>query len=155
MITDNPSAETTKLIRCHLVNTYKEQTVRLIEFENFRLWEYLMTNKHGAIINNISLTLWINEDNFKANEELYSRTGDAEEVNRIIVDLYDEEYGFTTAITRFVRSSETDQVKDILSSHIPKELSISNDCHIQVIKGFSITQPHHPSKRPMIMGLED
>ena len=150
---EHPFAETEKLIRCHVTNRYNEQTVRLIEFNNFKLWEYLMTNKHGARINNISLCLWISEAEFNEHENIYSRTGEAESVNRIIVDMYDEEYGFSNAITRFARESETEQVIGILKSHIPSDLC--EDCEVHVYKGFSITQNTHFHARPMIMGLEE
>ena len=152
---DHPFTETEKLIRCDVINRYNEQTVRLIEFNNFKLWEYLMTHKHGAKVMNPSLSLWISEEEFQDHEDLYTRSGEAEPVNRIIVDLFDEEYGFSNAITRFVRESETEQVINILNSHLQKNTSGSNDCQIQVFKGHSVTQHKHMTSRPMIMGLEE
>ena len=87
-------------------------------------------------------------------EDVYSRSGDVEPVTRIIVDLFDEEYGFSNAITRFVRESETEQVIKIISSHIPNNISDSDDCQIQTFSGYGITQHRHMTTRPMIMGLE-
>lgn len=155
MMPEHPFTETEKLIRCDVINRYNEQSVRLIEFNHFKLWEYLMTNKHGAKITNISLCLWISEEEFLDHEDVYSRSGDVEPVTRIIVDLFDEEYGFSNAITRFVRESETEQVIKIISSHIPNSISDSDDCQIQTFKGYSVTQHRHMTTRPMIMGLEE
>lgn len=152
-MSDYPFPETEKLIRCDVINRYNEQTVRLIEFNNYKLWEYLMTNKHGARINNISLCLWVSEDEYTEHASIYERTGEAEPVNRVIVDMYDEEYGFSNAITRFVRNSETEQVIDILRSHIPDGLC--HECEVQVFRGFSITQSSNFHARPMMMGLEE
>ncbi len=151
----HPFPETEKLIRCDVINRHNELTVRLIEFSNFKLWEYLMTHKHGARIKNLSLCLWIAEEEYRDHEGVYSRAGDAEPVNRIIVDLYDEEYGFSNAITRFVRASETEQVTGILKAHLAKQLAQPDDYEIQVFKGFSITQNKPTHTRPMIMGLEE
>ena len=152
---EHPYTDTEKLIRCNVINRYNEQTVRLIEFNHFKLWEYLMTHKHGARINNISLCLWISEDEYQENESIYLRSGEIEPVNRIVVDLFDEEYGFSNAITRFARASETEQVTKILSSHIPEHISNTQDCQIHTFKGYSVIQNKITHTRPMIMGLEE
>lgn len=151
----SPFAETEKLIRCNVLNRYNEQTVRLVEFSNFKLWEYLMTHKHGARINNLSLCLWISEQEFQDNEGLYARTGEIEPVNRIIVDLFDEEYGFSNAITRFARESETERVIEILTSHIPRHLFNTEACQIQTYPGYSIIQNRINNSRAMMLGLEE
>ncbi len=152
---EHPFSATEKLIRCDVINRYNEQSVRLIEFNNFKLWEYMMTHKHGARIKNISLCLWISEQEYEDHENVYSHTGDAEPVNRIIVDLYDEEYGFSNVITRFVRESETDQIIEILKSHLAKQSANMTDAEIQTYKGYSITQTKPSHTRPMMMGLEE
>jgi hypothetical protein len=155
MLPDHPFEETEKLIRCNVTNKYNEQTVRLVEFNHFKLWEYLMTHKHGARISHISLCLWISEEEYLDHEGIYSRAGDVEPVNRIIVDLFDEEYGFSNAITRFARESETEHVINILRSHVPKQLWGTNDCQLQTYKGYSVTQHKHMPSRPVMLGLEE
>ena len=152
---EHPFSATEKLIRCDIINRYNEQSVRLIEFNNFKLWEYMMTHKHGARIKNISLCLWVSEEEYEDHESVYSHTGDAEPVNRVIVDLYDEEYGFSNVITRFVRESETDQIIEILKSHLAKQSATLTDAEIQTYKGYSITQTKPTHTRPMMMGLEE
>ena len=151
----HPFSETEKLIRCDVINKYNEQSVRLIEFNHFKLWEYLMTHKHGARIKNISLCLWVSEEEYQDHESVYSHTGEAEPVNRVIVDLYDEEYGFSNIITRFVRASETDQVIAILKSHLARQSTTPADTQIQTFRGYSIIQNKPTHTRPMLMGLEE
>ena len=136
----NPFRAIEKLIRCNVVNRYNEQSIRFIEFNNFKLWEYLMTNKHSIKIGNMSLCLWISDEEFKENESLYLRSGEVEPVNRVVLDLFNEEYGFSNAITRFVRDVETEQVIKILTSHIPADLVDTDACQVDIYPGYSIIQ---------------
>ena len=149
----NPFRAIEKLIRCNVVNRYNEESIRFIEFSNFKLWEYLMTNKHGIKIGNMSLCLWISEEEFQENESLYLRSGEVEPVNRIVLDLFNEEYGFSNAITRFVRGTETDQVIKILTSHIPEDFINTDACQVDTYAGYSIIQKAN-TDRSVLLGLE-
>ena len=149
----NPFRAIEKLIRCNVVNRYNEQSIRFIEFNNFKLWEYLMTNKHGIKIGNMSLCLWISDDEFKENESLYLRSGEVEPVNRVVLDLFNEEYGFSNAITRFVRDVETEQVIKILTSHIPTEIVDTDACQVDIYPGYSIIQKAN-AEPSAILGLK-
>ena len=151
---ENWFSDTEKVIRCSVTNRYKELSIRFIEVNNFRLWEHLMSNRHDATIKDEKLCLWVNKKTFLANESVYSQAEDVEPVNRIIVDLYDEEYSFSNTIIRFVKASETEQVTNILRSHISKDHFEPEDCNIQTHEGFSIIQKQHMNKRPMIIGLD-
>lgn len=146
--------DTEKLIRCSVINRYSELSVRLVELNNYRLWEHLMTSRHEATIKDIKLCLWTCNKHFHDNESVYANNEEIDPVNRIIVDLYDEEYGFSNTIVRFVMASETEQVVKILRSHISTDHYIPEDCDIQVHEGVSIVQKHHIRSRPMIIGLD-
>ncbi len=147
--------DTEKLISCTVTNRYKEQSVRLIELANFKLWEYLMTSKHGARINEINLCLWLSHEEYMLNESIYSRSGDATAVNRVIVDLFDEEYGFSNPVVRYVRANETEQIIKILTSHISRQVQESDNCNIFVHEGYNITQRQHIEKGAFRKGLEE
>ena len=151
---DNPCKETEKLIRCDLVNRYNEITSRYIEFENFRLWEYLVEHKHGAKISNPTICLWVNAEEFENNEPVYARSGDIEHVSRVVVDLFDEIYSITNTVIRYTRSAESEALKKILCSHIPDAVLKSNNCDVRIEKGYAITQFMHRQQRPVMMGLE-
>ncbi len=149
----NPFRAIEKLIRCNVVNRYNEESIRFIEFNNFKLWEYLMTNKHGIKIGNMSLCLWISNEEFQENESLYLRSGEVEPVTRVVVDLFNEEYGFSNAITRFVRDTETEQVIKILTSHIPEDYVNTDICQVDTYAGYSIIQKAN-AERAALLGLE-
>jgi len=146
--------DTEKLIRCNVLNRYKELSVRLIELSNYRLWEHLMTNRHEATVNDVKLCLWTNQKTYHDNESIYAHSNDIEEVNRIVVELYDDKYGFSNTIIRFATAAETEQVVSILRSHISTDHYSPEDCDIQIHPGFSIIKEHHVKNRPMMIGLD-
>lgn len=143
-----------KLVRCDVLNRDKELSVRLIEIEAFKLWEYLMTHKHGLQVSNPSLCLWVSDAAYEENRAIFERAGDSEPADRILLDLYDAEYGFTHASVRYTRRSETEQVVSILKSHVPEPLRNSEACSVAIISGVVVQQWHDKATRPMILGLE-
>ena len=82
------------------------------------------------------------------------RAGEVEAVNRIVVDLFDTEYGFSQTIVRYARSSESDRVVEILRSHIPADLCHSEACQIDVIEGRVVQHLPQRASRRMLTGLE-
>ena len=151
---ESPFHQRQKLIRSGVTNSQGIDTVRYVELENFRLWEYLMTTKHKLKVNDLFLCLWVSEDEYDMDDNFFSRAGEAAEVNHIVVEIFDEEYGFTNTTKRFVGADDTEQVMAILTSHIPKHLFNSRSCQIDVVKGYAIEQWKHTTKRPLILGIE-
>ena len=150
----SPFHESQKLVRCQVVNRYRESSLRFVEIGAFKLWEYLMTNKHGLKVGNPGLCLWIDDAEYEANANVFDRAGTVEEVDRIVVELFDPEHGFAHTNTRYVRRNETEQVLTILRSHIPPPLRDSNACTIDVIHGRVVQQFNPNASRNILMGLE-
>ena len=142
-----------KLVRCDVVNRYREASVRLVEIDQFKMWEYLMTHKHGLQVTNPTLCLWVGQRTFDQNRTIFERSGETEEVDKILLELFDEEYGFSQTSVRYVRRAETDQIKRILLSHVPQHLRDSDACSIQVIHGTTVQHHNARSDRPMLTGL--
>lgn len=150
----SPFHENQKLMRCQVVNRYHEASVRFIELNAFKLWEYLMTHKHGLKVGEPTLCLWVDNGDYEHNANVFDRAGEVEPVNRIVVDLFDAEYGFSQTVTRYARASESDRVVEILSSHIPGDLCDSEACQIAVIEGKVVQHVPHNVSRVMLTGLE-
>ncbi len=150
----SPFHESQKLVRCQVVNRYRETSTRFIELGAFKLWEYLMTTKHGLRIGEPNLCLWIDDGEYEANANVFDRAGEVEPVNRIVVELFDREYGFSQTTTRYARTKETEQVLDVLRSHIPPELCDSESCSIDIVSGRVVQQWHPNARRNILMGLE-
>jgi hypothetical protein len=154
MSSQSPFHESQKLVRCRVVNRYQETSIRFVEIDAFKLWEYLMTNKHGLKVGEPSLCLWVDDEEYQHNAGVFDRAGDVEAVNRIVVDMFDAEYGFSQTTTRYARAGESEQVVDILRSHIPPELRDSESCNIMVITGHAVHQSHPQTHRSVLMGLK-
>ncbi|MCB1802720.1 MAG: hypothetical protein KDI82_13600 [Gammaproteobacteria bacterium] len=152
--TDSPFHLSQKLMRCEVVNRYHESSVRFVELDAFKLWQYLMSNKHGMKVGEPTLCLWVDADEYARNANVFDRAGGVEAVNRIVVDLFDAEYGFSQTITRYARAGETGQVTTILRSHIPDGLCDSDACQITVIEGRVVAHLPHRASRKALMGLE-
>ncbi len=150
----SPFYESQKLVRCQVVNRYQETSTRFIEIGAFKVWEYMMTNKHGLKVGEPSLCLWVDDSEYENNANVFDRAGEVEKVNRIVVELFDQEYGFSQTTMRYARTSETDQVLTILRSHIPDELRGSEACSIDIISGRVVQQWHPNARRNILMGLE-
>lgn len=151
---NSPFVESQKLVRCEVVNRYNETSIRFVEIDAFKLWEYLMTHKHGLRVGAPGICLWVHESEYQRNANVFDRAGEIETVNRIVVDLFDREYGFSHAITRYARAAESDKVLGILRSHIPAGLRDSDACQIEVVGGRVVRQwPLHTS-RQILTGLE-
>ena len=149
-----PFDESQKLVRCDVVNRYREASVRLVEIDAFKLWEYLMTHKHGLQVSNPTLCLWVSQTEYEENEAIFERAGDLEAVDRILLDLYDAEYGFSQTSIRYTRHAETGQVVQILKSHVPESMRNSEACSVDIVPGMVVKQWHSGVSRPMILGLE-
>ncbi len=145
--------DTQKLIRCCVINKFDETSTRFVLMSDFGLWEHLMVSKHGATINNVSLCLWVNEEEFIRNENIYQHADNLFRVDRIVVDLFDDEYGFSNATVRYVASEESDQVIKIILSHIPEDRKTAELCQVNVEKGTSIEQIRRKPSREMLLGI--
>ncbi len=154
MSSPSPFRESHKLVRCLVVNRYRESSIRFVEIEAFKMWEYLMTNRHGLKIADPGLCLWLDDEEYRQKASVFEHAGEAEAVNRIVVELFDAGYGFSQTSIRYARAGECDQVLAILRSHIPADLRDSDACNIAVVGGQAIRQGRPQADRRLIMGLE-
>ena len=142
-----------KLIRCNVTNHSGEQSVRHIYLDEFLLWEHLMVSRHQVTVGDISLCLWVPEGEFSRNENIYQHTANLEMVNRIVVDLYDPENGFSNTITRFVMRDECERVREIILSHIPADRRKDELCEVSVVSGTCVQKYRHCPDKEIILGM--
>ena len=149
------SRKSAKLIRCNVTNSNGERSVRHVFLDEFPLWEHLMVSKHDATVSDVSLCLWVSESEFSRNENIYQHAANHEKVDRIVVDLFDEEFGFSNTITRFVKSDECDRVREIILSHIPADRRKADLCEISVVSGTCVQKHRHCPDREIILGMHE
>lgn len=142
-----------KLIRCRMVNREGETSIRYVTLEYFLLWEYMMQTRHGFTFEEYSLCMWISADEFEKNAELYSHSGEVEDVSRFNIDIYDENYHYTYDVSRFVRDNEVNDFNQIVLSHVPEEVRDSDRFTMTVVPGFCIVKEHAPDRERFVLGL--
>lgn len=142
-----------RLIRCDVLNAFNAASVRFVELEAFKLWEYLMQHKHGMKVTSAALCLWIDEQDFARNESLYARAGDIEEVDQVSIRIFDPRYHYTFNINRYALRHDTEQVREILLSHVPAEIIKSDACEVQVTPGCCIETVKTRDWNDFVLGL--
>lgn len=142
MLNVHPYQESQKLIRCRVSSEKNPSSIRYIELENYKMWEFMVTTKHGLVVEtDLSLCLWVHEEEYIRNEDVYSRAGNVSPVNRLMIMINDESRGYYYSASRFVPSDETEKVKNILLSHTSGSSDEFTD--IEVIPGYTIEQKAH------------
>ena len=95
----------------------------------------MMITKHGFQISDMTLCLWVNEQQFQGKESLYSRSGEIQDVSRIVVPIYNKENGFTHITNRYIPVEETQRMRGVLLTHAPTDLVNSNQFEIETLSG--------------------
>lgn len=142
-----------KLIRCSVSNQDGIPTTRFIEVEVFKLWHYMMKSKHGLGVSDISLCLWVNEDEFKQKEKLYIRSGEVDPVHRIVISIYDSKNGFSHMTCRYALDQDVNKVKSILLSHMPKNFVSKESFEVETFPGRVINKGKVSSMDEIVLGL--
>jgi hypothetical protein len=150
----NSKGQSQKLLRCNIINKNSEQSERFVEFEHYKLWSYMMFHKHGLKIQDISLWLWIEEQDYLAREELYSRAPHKLEVSKLEVFLFDEHNGLSHVIHRYCLSDESAQVEKILLSHISPELVAAGNFEMSHQMGYCVKSDIKDLDK-LVLGLSD
>jgi hypothetical protein len=114
-----------KLVKCEVRKKDSPPSVRYVPCEVFDLWQYLMTEKHGFSIDRPVSSLWMDEDEALG---VVSSGDEVEQVDEVVLLLYEEERGMFKRICRYFLSSESEQLKQNLVSHF----SSGRDVHLTV-----------------------
>ncbi|MCK4951074.1 MAG: hypothetical protein KAS48_04590 [Gammaproteobacteria bacterium] len=144
-----------KLIRCSVSSQDGIPTTRFIEVEVFKLWHYMMTNKHGLSVSGLSLCLWVNEEEFRQKEKLYTKSGEVETVHRIVVAIFDSKNGFSHMTSRYALDHDVNKVKSILLSHMPKNFANKESFEVETFPGRVIEKGKISSMNEIILGLSN
>ena len=142
-----------KLIRCRMVNREGETSVRYVTLEYFLLWEYMMQTRHGFSFEEYSLCMWLSADEFEKNAELYSHSGEVEDVNRFDIEIFDDKYHYTYNVSRFVREQEVEEFNQIVLSHVPEDVRESDRFSMTIIPGYCIVKENAPDRERFVLGL--
>ena len=126
------------LVRCCVINRDSAISVRFIEQDHFRLWQYVMANKHGLIVQDVAPCLWIPDSEYAANATVFNRAGDNEPVTRLTFAIYDSANGLCNTMQRFVPTLETDQLREQLLQRVPVDIRDSDEFVMEQQRGCAV-----------------
>ncbi len=126
------------LVRCEVVNRDSVASIRFVEQDHFRLWQYMMANKHDLIVQSAAPCLWLPEAEYAANATVFDNAGSCEAVTRLTFAVYDQESGLCNTLQRFVPLAETDQLSELLLRRISPDISGSDDFVMEQQRGYAV-----------------
>ena len=128
------------LVRCVVTNRDGVASRRFVEHDHFRLWQYMMANKHGMTIADPTPSLWMPEAEFAPKAGLFELAGPCDAVTRLTFAVYDQASGLCNTTLRFVPTDETDVVIEVLMQRIPLDVRASDDFMMEQQRGFAIAK---------------
>ncbi|NJN50728.1 MAG: hypothetical protein HC809_02030 [Gammaproteobacteria bacterium] len=128
------------LIRCVVENRDGERSLRFVEQTHYRLWQYMMANKHSLRVTSPSVALWVPDTEYTAKEALLSRAGTNEPVDRIAFAIYDDQTGIVSTLQRFVARDDSTRLQQTLLAKFPASLRQSDDFAMEQESGRAIVR---------------
>jgi hypothetical protein len=126
------------LVRCEVTNREGDPSVRFVEYGVFRLWQYMMASKHGLVVHNLGIAIWMPEQDWQAQRQLTAAS--VEEVQRLSFAIYDRGTGLCNTMQRYVLSTDADQVRDLLLQRVSAEVRQAGDFAIDVEAGRAVAR---------------
>lgn len=126
------------LVRCEITNRDGELGVRYVEHNVFRLWQYMMANKHGLVVHGLAVCLWLPEQEWQAQGEIFQRAGTMEAVHRLSFAVYDRTTGLCNTMQRYVPANDADKVRELLLSRISPEARAEGDFAMELEAGRAV-----------------
>lgn len=126
------------LVRCEVENRSGEPSLRYVEHNQFRLWQYLMANKHGIIVRSAGMALWLPQREWQERAELFERAGPCETVMRLHLEIFDPLTGLCDVVQRFVPESDLTLVAAKLEGMLPPTDLAHEQCIKTVETGQSV-----------------
>ncbi len=128
------------LVRCQVRNREDQKSLRFVEYGQFRLWQYLMANKHSIVVEAAGMGLWLPEGEWSAHSDLFGQAGSSEPVLKLHYELYDEDTGLADIVQRFVIASDFETLRSRLRSLVPAKLLGTDRCIETVEEGRCVVR---------------
>lgn len=126
------------LVRCEVTNRDGDPSVRYVEHNVFRLWQYMMANKHGLVVHGLAISLWLPEQEWQSQGEIFQRAGNVELVHRINFAIYESGTGLCNTMQRYVPAGDADRVQALLMDRIAPEVRSAGDCAMELDQGRAV-----------------
>lgn len=128
------------LVRCEVENADGEPSLRYVEHNQFRLWQYLMANRHNITVRKAGMALWLPEREWQDHNELFERAGASEVVMRLHLEIFDPQTGLCDVVQRFVPEPDLALVSAKLTALLPDSDLEHERCIKTVEQGQSVVR---------------
>lgn len=128
------------LVRCEVENARGEHSLRYVEYNQFRLWQYLMANKHNIVVKKAGMGLWLPMREWESQAHLFERAGTIETVMRLHFEIFDPDTGLCDIVQRFVPQADFKLVADKLQAMLPAAVRESDQFVMTVEEGQSVVR---------------
>lgn len=142
-----------KLVRCDIATRHGEKGVRFIALEHFSLWEHMMRTRHGSECKDYSISLWMPATEFERKASLYEHSGTIEAVSRFNFELFDDVYHYTYVASRFVLDADVERFRDVMLSHVPRDIRESDRFSYEVTPGYCIEKDNVSRRDSLVLGI--
>ena len=129
-----------RLVRCLVENDAGEQSVRFVEETHFRLWQYMVVNRHRLRVSAPAACVWLPLAEYAAHEQLFSRTGASEPVDRLAFAVYDPIVKLVTTLQRFVPAADAARLREHLLGRFPETIRDTDDLHVDEERGVAFVR---------------
>ncbi len=133
-----PPHERHVLVRCVVENRDGVSSVRFVEQSHYRLWQYMMANKHDLRVKAAAVALWLTDAEYADNESVFERSGSVEVVDRIAFAVYDRDTGIVSTLQRFVPRQDAAELRDSLLARFPPAIRDSDDFAMEQETGRAV-----------------
>ena len=143
------------LVRCETTNRQQQPSIRFVEHNVFRLWQYTMANKHGLEVRHAKVCLWLPEQQWQHQRSYFEALGANYQVALLRFDLFDSQHQLWERVQRFVPSDESAQVAQRLTRRIPEGLVQAKDMRSQILNGYAVAQGDYANLNTLGRALDE
>ena len=126
------------LVRCVVKNATEAESIRYVEHSHYRLWQYMMANKHAIRVLEANVCLWLPESEWQSQPDVFTRAGTDEAVNRVSLAVFESQAGLCTTSQRFVIARDTTLVRELLLERVPEPARSNGDFAFEAEMGRAI-----------------
>lgn len=144
-----------RLLGCEVLNPAGESSVRYVDLEQYRLWEYMMRTRHGIEVRVAQLGLWVGPSEYHANPDRFMHMDAADEVTRITIGRFNPRHNYTFETVRYVPTAEFESVKQIFLSHLSRAEEQSEHFELTEWHGIYVSRTVEQPEMELILGLSD
>lgn len=142
-----------KLIRCLASNGAGQASTRYVELEYFRLWEYMMSQRHGFEIRDLGLCMWLDVRDFQRHAAVFEHAGEVRPVTRLEAIIYDARHGYDIILNRYAPADETERMSEVLRSHVPEDVLEAGRFELRTRPGYAVERSTPIDPDHFVLGL--